>query len=299
MPRTQRLLITGLLLTLMGCEDPFIDPFVDGQHFTIWGYLSAFDEEHTIRVIPVRRFPEEINSPSDPQAEIDAEVTSMNLLTGKTVTWKHELVQLNDRTYGHVFRSSFLISPGGKYELSVTRSDGATSTAVATIPTGIEAEILPAEVRGDSVVQTIRWKDVPTAENIDVVYCAGPVGSRACSDGNDGGGLLIPYGASGTRNGNDWEVTVYLARDFRFLRDISRIPLETPLEVYTMQMRIRALDPTWTVFDDPEVFGQPGALHNVVNGFGYFGAIGFSTLDWLPDAEALAVLGVTPAPNDQ
>ena len=55
--RVASLMPVALCLSLGACEDPFIDPFVEGKHFTVYGYISPFESEHFVRVIAFRRFP--------------------------------------------------------------------------------------------------------------------------------------------------------------------------------------------------------------------------------------------------
>lgn len=288
-------LVVGVL-AIAGCEDPFIDPYKQGAFYTVWGYLSTFEDTHYVRVVPVRRFPETINRPGDPHAEIDAQVWSEDLQTGVIRIWRHELRRLDDGTYGHIFWTTFTVREGATYRLRVVRSDDVFSTAEITIPTGFDYEVLPARNVDGSVIQTIRWKDAPTPEHMDVVYCAGRVGSSACDDGADGGGFLVRYNTQGRRVGNDWEVDVDLSRDFEMLRSTARLDPDEPLELYSLQMRLNALDPGWRVLADPNAFAQPTALDNIVGGFGYWGAIGNSVADWFPESEAIEELLVTPAP---
>ncbi len=280
------------VLILIGCEDPFIDPFATGKHFTVYGYLSPFESEHVVRVVPVRRFPEDIEGPGEPQSEIDAVVETTNLATGQTVRWVHSLRRLDDGSFGHVFSAQFVVSRGTTYRLTVRRSDGAESVAETTVPHFTEAEALPATVSGDTVQQIIRWKGIPGVDDVNIIYCAAPVGVGACFDGADGGGLLIPYGPVGRRVGNDWEVPVELSRDFAFLRDIAGLSPELPLQLNSLQIRVLGLDEKWTVYDDPDVFAQPTSLNNVENGFGYWGSVGNGLFEWTPDESALAEMGI-------
>jgi hypothetical protein len=290
------LVVGAVGLFASGCDNASIDPFITGSHFTVWGFISPWADTQYVRVIPVRRFPEEIERPSDPHAEIDAKVTSTDVLTGRTVQWRHTLRRFEDGSYGHIFSASFSVRKKSRYILRVTRSDGAESVAETVVPSDHEVEILPSEVFGDSVVQTVRWKGVGTLEDMVITYCAGPLGIRACYDDSDGGGLPIAYGQAGRRVGNDWEVVVNLSKDFNLLRRISALPSDLTLGLYSLHMRINVLDAGWRVLADRDNFVQPGALHNVENGFGYWGSIGNSSLDWYPDAEGLAAIGVVAAP---
>ena len=289
-------LALAVVLLVSGCEDPFVDPFVSGRHFTVYGFLSPFESEHSVRVIPVRRFPEDIDARDAPQSEIDAEVTSTNLNTGQVTRWRHALLRLDDGSFGHVFSAGFIVERGITYRLTVSRSDGAQSVAETTVPAALTAEELPSEIRGDTVTQVIRWKNVPKVDDVNILYCAAPLGLTGCYDGDDGHGLLIAYGEVGRRVGNDWEVPVQLSRDLSFLREIAGLPQDDVLQLNSFQMRVLGLDDKWTIYDDPEEFAQPNALTNVENGFGYWGSVGNGLLEWVPDPAALDRLGLA-VPN--
>ena len=126
-------LLAGLLLGVAACDDPFIDPFDNDDHFfSIYGFIDVLTEQHVVRVIAVARTPEHIEDPD--AASIDASVTSTNLSTGLSQLWTHSVEQLDDGLYAHIFRASFLVQPQHSYRLRVRRSDGATTTAETTVP---------------------------------------------------------------------------------------------------------------------------------------------------------------------
>lgn len=283
-------LLTVVLL-LAGCEDPFIDPFVSGKHFTVYGYLNAFDVDHFVRVVPVRRTPEQIDNPNVPQAEIDAVVTSTDLSTNTEIRWTHTLQQFDDGTYGHVFSSRFVVHPGRRYRLTVRRSDGAESTAETTVPNLPEPEVDPATVTADSVSQVLHWIGAGTPQSIEVVYCAKPIGQISCS------GIPINYGRAGHRTSDGWDVPVKLSRDLPFVRQRLAYPDTVILVLADVEMRFTSLDRYWVVPPepiDPELFAQPAALNNVENGFGYWGSVARTNHSWIPDRRALESLGYVP-----
>ncbi len=282
---------------IAACDDPFVDPFDTGKHFTVYGYLSPLESDHYVRVIPVRRSPEHIDGPGADQSEIDAEVFSTNLSTDETVKWSHALTQLSDGSYGHVFSSHFVVNAGVTYRLTVRRSDGAESVAETNVPRNVTAEALPAVVAGDSIVQPIRLKNVPMIERLYVVYCASPVDGPICADDLDGKtGLIVIYlGRRGHRVGSDWEIGVQLSRDFQILRNVAHLEEGVPLVLKSLELRVTALDPAWIVTEDPEEFAQPYALNNVSNGFGYWGSLGVGEFEWVPDTNILDALGVSTA----
>ena len=278
-------------LFLAGCEDPFIDPFVEGKHFTVYGYLNSFEIDHFVRVVAVRRTPEDIPAPDAPHADIDAVVTSTNLTTNVTTRWTHTLQELDDGTYGHVFTSRFVVREGHRYRLVVQRSDGAESVAETTVP-NLQAPIaMPAQITSDSITQVLVWPDAGVPERIELVYCAKPVGGFGCDD------VLIDYGRTGKKTSSGWEVPIALGRDLLFVRRQLGFADEVVLELSNIDVRFTSLDSEWDAPQgefDPEVFGQPGALTNVENGFGFWGSLARSIRSWTPDPEALRALGYVP-----
>ena len=278
------------------CDDTFIDPFDnDGEFYTIYGYLDVLDAEHAVRVIPVTRFPERITSPTDDQATIDAVVTSTDLRTGETIRWRHSLEQLDDETYGHIFRGTFLVQPGRTYRLEVRRSDGATATAETTVPFISDAArftLDPIQISPDSVItQDVFLSGVPSPWNIESLYLMGdnfadvqffaPIQSR----------FYVSYGRSGERTADDgWSFRLTISEDqasvraeIDSLRNLGVYDPNSLLVLRSMGVRIRVLDANWDppegVFD-PEVLAQPGTLSNVENGHGFWGSIGVYTQEW-------------------
>lgn len=289
---TMMVVIAGLIgMFASGCDGPTIDPFIEGRHFTLYGFLHEFDNEHFVRVIAVRRSPEDIPTPTSPHAEIDGRVTSTNLTTGAQHVWSHSLVQFEDGRYGHVFRATFVVRKGHTYELVVERSDGVKSIAQTTVPNLNDWQVAPAEIRDDTTSQTITWMGVGTPDDISISYCAKPVGALRCPS------IVVPYGRSGRRIEEGWEVDVQLSRDLQFVRQQLGVDETLTLELASMDMLFTALDENWVLPEEPfdaEEFAQPGALTNVENGFGFWGSISRSGASWIPDAEALAVSGFVP-----
>ena len=79
-----------ILTILTACEDSFIDPFDNDQrYYTIYGYLDQGknfqNARHYVRIIPVTRRPEVIETPASPQADFDGRVFLTNLNTEVTL----------------------------------------------------------------------------------------------------------------------------------------------------------------------------------------------------------------------
>ena len=300
------ILLIGLLLATASCDDTAVDPFEnDSRFFTIYGYLDVLETEHSVRVIPITRFPERIESPSDDQATIDAVVTSTDLRTGQTIRWQHSLEKLSDDAYAHIFRASFLVQPGTPYRLEVRRSDGATATAETKVPFISDAarfRLDPAQVTPDSVItQDVYLSGVPSPWNIESLYLMGdnfagdefaPIQSR----------FYVSYGRSGERTDDEgWHVRLSISEDqasvraeIDSLRSLNVYDPNSLLVLRSMGVRIRVLDANWDPPEgefDPEVLAQPGTLSNVENGHGFWGSIGLYTQEWDVTDEFSMLLG--------
>ncbi|NNE47072.1 MAG: hypothetical protein HKN37_10475 [Rhodothermales bacterium] len=300
------LVILFLCATPVSCEmfeDTKIDPFEgQGAYFTMYGFLDATRVEQEIRISPVRRTPEVIRSPTDDNAFIDAAVTSTDLETGVSVVWRHELSQLSDGAYAHIFRSSQVPRPGRAYRIDVVRSDGKGSSATTVIPllTSL-SEPVRSQFREDSGIlfQDIALPGVTLAANIEVFY-----------DVTDGGvshffRVTRSYDAEGAGNGNGgWQFTLDLSRDAAFVRTVAEPVLGPRLSLNGMGVRVRWADEQWPLVDGPidiEILAQPGGLSNVENGFGFIGSIGDYLRFWdITDEAMRAALGLDgsdPAPR--
>jgi len=303
-------LSAGLLLAVAACDDAFIDPFDNNErYYTLYGYLDAIETEHAVRVIPVTRTPEHITSPTDDQATIDAVVTSTDLRTGQRITWRHTLEKLDDGTYGHIFRASFIVRPSNMYRLEVKRSDGKTATAetkVPYIPEAARFRVDPIEVTLDSVV-TQRWylTGVPSPWKIEGVYL---MGNDFRPPGAISHRFYVPYGRTGERIDDDtWHFTLNISEDqtqvreqlehFRSIGVFGR----SEEHLRAVGIRVRMLDANWDppegVFD-PEVLAQPGTLSNVENGYGFWGSIGLYVQEWEASFGFSWLLGYKGVPCD-
>lgn len=286
-------LLAGLLLVTASCDDTFIDPFDNNErYYTIYGFLDVRQTEHSVRIIPVTRFPERITSPLDDQATLDGVVTSTDLVTGETIIWRHTLEKLDDGTYGHIFRSSFLVQPGRRYRLEVKRSDGVTATAETKVPyisNSMYYELSPLEISADSsvVTQEVFIPNVPSLWNIQAVYL---MTNQSLEEGTLNGRFFVPYGRIGERTDDGgWRFTLTITEDQIPVREeITEFQRQgvysnTPIAMESMGVQIQMLDANWDPPEgafDPEVLAQPGTLSNVENGYGFWGSIGLFRQEW-------------------
>ncbi len=277
-----------VILSVAGCDSTDLDPFENNEkYFTVFGFLTERERNHAIRVIPLSRLAERIDSPSDPQASIDAVVTTTDLTTGSVVRWNHTLTRLTDGSYGHVFRASFMVRPARTYRLEITRNDGKITSAETDVPhlssTRVE-QLLPVIRPDSSVYQDLILPGINSPWDMEVAYWFPASGSP----------IRIPYGRMGiATDDGGWMVRVDIAGDMETLSVIRQQAVEN-LTWDAMGVRLQVMDAKWDppldIFD-PEVLSIPGTLSNVEKGYGFFGSIGLFQDDWPNSAELKAALG--------
>ncbi|MFT4604652.1 MAG: hypothetical protein ACI9W4_001385 [Rhodothermales bacterium] len=302
-----RPILLFLAFSTFACSDTTLDPFDnDERYFTVYGFLDELDQNHSVRVIPVTRTPELILAPTEDN-RIDAKVFSTDLTTGLVREWTHSLEQLDDDTYGHVFRSRFIVMPGRRYRLEVIRADDKMAWAETQIPTIPDAALFqkgPITFSPDSmqIRQQITIPRVASPWDINAIYLL-----NNQNDGQEpGGGALqafffVPYGRSGLRTADGaWSVTLDLTQDTETVRQIiadfraDGVYDQSPESVMSMGVQVRIMDGDWDpplgVFD-PEILAQPDVIGNVQYGFGHFGALGVFREEWPVNRALTLALG--------
>ena len=302
-----RLLVLFLALTATACSDTTLDPFDnDERYFTVYGFLDQMEEHHSVRVIPVSRNPELILAPTEDH-QIDARVFSTDLTTGFLREWAHSFEKLDDGTYGHIFRSRFLVMPGRRYRLEVIRADDKMAWAETRIPEIPDAALFergPITFSPDSsqIRQEIIIPRIASPWDIKAIYLMDNQNNAS----EPGGGILqarflVPYGRAGLRTPEGgWRVTLNLNQDTetvsQWIADYRADGVydQTPETVVAMGVQVRILDGAWDpphgVFD-PEVLAQPNLIGNVQNGYGHFGGMGVYRQEWPIDRTTAKSLG--------
>ncbi|MDX1739947.1 MAG: hypothetical protein R3178_01585 [Rhodothermales bacterium] len=290
------LMMAGLVATTAGCElfeETDIDPFESqDKYFTVYGYLDATRIEQELRVIPVRRTPEVILSPTDRNAFIDASVWSTDLETGTTVQWRHSLEQLENETFGHIFRATLAPRAGRTYRIEIVRADGQSSTATTTIPvlSSISQPVSGSVDRQPGAIsQSVVLPGVTWAERLEVLYWM--------SDGGRGQlRVTRDYSGRGMQDGQGgWTFTLDLTKDANDVRREAEPILGDVLFWNSLEVRARWVDENWPVVEGPidvDVMAQPGGYTNVENGFGFVGGVGEYVRLWdVDDGTLKADLG--------
>ncbi len=284
-------LLAGVLLA--SCENSFIDPFAnEDKYFTLYGYLDESKNFqpgtlHAVRVVPITRSSPVIEDPEAPNAEIDAEVFSIDLDTGQEIRWGHTLEELADGTYGHVFQTRFFVEAGTTYRLEVRRSDGIVARAETRVPTTTSITPVAQEpVVTDGVMrQDVLLPGVRSLWGVEIVYQIGdPICFRASP-------ARVSYGRTGMSSEAGWRLTVNLTED---VRELEQRLESSDWRICSIDIRTLVMDAAWAppgeVFD-PETLALPGSLSNVDNGYGFFGSLGLLQAGWPFSESNSALLG--------
>ena len=292
-------LLTALLLT--ACDDTFIDPFDnDARYYTVYGFIDAQERQQQIRIVPVTRTPERITDPDGANGELDAKVTTTDLVSGEVTTWTHSLEPLADGTYAHIYRARFLVRPGRTYRLVIERSDGKQTVAETTVPLFsrdnlITLDTLQFSPDSSTIDVNVIIDDIVSPWEIDSFYL---FTNQSVNEGTLNGRFFVPQGRRGDRTSDGWRMTLDLTQDVAVAAaeiDSFRqagVYSNTPQIIEAMGIQVRMLDNAWDppegIFD-PEVLAQPDVLSNVENGYGFFGSVGWYRQEWgvSPDFSAL------------
>ncbi len=271
------------LIGLNGCDDALIDPFNnDDRYYTIYGFLDQGknfqDAIHAVRIIPVTRRPENIETPDAPQANFDGRVFLTDLNTDQTLEMEHTLEEFSPGKYGHIFRKRVFILSNHKYRLEVVRSDDIVTYAETHVPsvTGIRTIQQAPQVNSDSTVvsQDILLSDVAAIWKIDLIYYTG---SSSCFSSAQN---RVSYGRSGAPTSDGWALQLNFTEDLRILEDRLQVPA---LFVCAIGIRAQIMDDQWTLPEGEINYDElslPNVQTNVVNGYGFFGSTSEYAFDW-------------------
>lgn len=281
-------LLYGISLGLSACSSDFVDPFENEErYFTVYGYIDARQITHRIRVIPVTRHQAIIRHPSDIQAALDAEVTLTDISSGEVVEWVYSLEELNDGTFAHVFTTEYIITPGRRYRLDVTRSDGVRAwaiTEVPHIPDSTFYNLGPVDFSSDStdVSQEIRVPGAINPWRFEAIYIWSGDGFNRR--------VFVPYGRRGQEEGTNWVTNMSLSEDQQAVQETIRESMiagnirdDTQLILTGAGLRMTMLDADWLLPDDDLLLDEtvlPSTTTNINNGYGFFGSIGSYIQEW-------------------
>ena len=299
---SMRVLVAGALIFLAARCDQSIDPIVgEDRPFTLWGFLDANADTQRVRVFSI-----EERLGTDRKGPIDAEVFSTRVGSGESIQWTDEEVLFPDSSVGHVFFAPFQAEFEETYQLSVRRSDGATSTVEVTIPPKVRVELVDAPDR--IIVPVIIHGKPPSLVGVNVLYDAAtippanpwPPGTPAVP--GHPLAVTVPYGEPEEVTPNEIIYEVNLRTDFEIVQNTYTLNCLSPdhIGLRRIKFQFMAADEQWIPPGgsfDPNILVEPGTFSNVENGYGFFGG-GYTVSEgWLPTLVVQRAVGFrTTAP---
>ncbi len=270
-------------LFTMGCEESVNTRLEIDRPFSVWGLINPKADTHAVRVFEIENTIRLVRP--DP---LDAVVTTILMQTGERQAWQDSVIQLPGGAYRHVYWAAFEATAGDTYRLDVTRSDGATSSAITTVPPPVSLEVLEADTtRVREVIQPLFIHGAPpNMPRIDVEYRLfgiHPGGSRLISKD-----VVIPYAGKPVQKEGGWLLEIDLMADFGVIFQVFDDDGELSTEIIDLQeieVRFHIGDEDWVspvgVFD-AEFLVEPGVFSNIENGFGFFGSAYVESIRFYP-----------------
>lgn len=286
--------VLGLAALLAGCETN-VDPFTEARRpFTIWGYLEAQADTQFVRVFPIEK-----RIGMDRSGPIDARVVSTDLTTGEQRVWTDSVITFGPGNVGHVFWSEFRPQSGRRYRLEVSRSDGEMSHAEVRVPAPLEVTLpdsptdfkIPVRILGEDlnlVGLGVKYVGVPA-------FPANPWPAGTPSPP----AIVFPVKISYFEKLQPISGGLYFQIDMKedylaIQEEYQRNCLPKDMVLQRMEFEFLSANDAWTppggIFD-PEVVVEPGAMSNVENGLGFFGAAQSVSVRWFPPADVLRKAG--------
>ena len=253
--------VLGATLLMAGCETSFEAFEAGDQPFSLYGYLDSAADTQFIRVSPLR------DSLFTRATPLDATLTLEHLASGQTSVWRDSLFRFRGGGLAHNFWSTEDVEPGGTYRMTITRPDGAASTALVQLPPDFPTptiSILPfapdvyittigverlAEIR-----MTYHLRDVQTGRRTTL--------PRSFLD------RLRPFSEANVEGWSLQFIPDEVLADVQTLRGPG-------LEVLSIDLFIAAAGPDWPDLEgiDLETLALPETVTNVEGGVGYVGGI--------------------------
>lgn len=287
LPLVALLATLGVLLT--GCDDE-VNPFVESERFfTVFGALDMQADTQFVRVTPIDQvLIDTIEAP------LAVTVRSEDLMTGVEHVWRDSVIRFEDGSIGHIFYTPLRVQPGHRYRFEVIRDgDAATTAAETTVPALPEATLENVRITGNLVRQAINWQGIQQEPvRIRTVY-------RFQESNASFKDIAVLYETSATSTQIDL-IDGVLRVDVDYSGDKSDVLEEINLALNPIFLgvaqEVTVLDedyvPPGGTFD-PDVLVQPGVFSNVENGFGFLGAVGRFSTEWVLPKSAADALNYT------
>ena len=279
------------LLYASGCSDA-VDPTVGtDQVFSLYGYLNPAIDRQALRVAPILS----TIDATAPEA-LDAVVTSTEVGSGQTVTWRDSVVTYRDGSIGHIFVADYTPTPGATVAVDVAASDGRTARVEVEVPPLARAAIgQPFNVDG-LTTYPVTVRDVPRVIGGTLRLSVTGVPTAPA----DTTVLEIPIREFDIRQeGAEWVVVVpFLQATQAYLQRVNLFGVG--LRLIEAEFGAFVANDAWALppggFDEEAII-EPGTFSNVTGGFGFVGAGYESPVRWVPAPGTLARAGFS-VPGD-
>jgi len=280
---------------MLSACDTEVDPILgEDRPFSLYGYLTPASPIQAVRVFPVTSDLERVIP-----GELDALFVSENLTTGEQVTWTDSLVTLPTGELRHVFYAPFRAAYEHEYRLTVTRSDGAQSSATVQVPPLISFSIVPPAVRQFELNAPLHLSAAPAfALSAYVEYKAStiPLATDCYTPPPILHDVRIPHDVDESRR-NGWRFLVKMKQDFGEVeRSFERNNILPDDRIFLHRIRfvVNVTNAEWEPPGgefDIDALAEPGVFSNVENGFGFIGAGYPAEVSWRPETAALESIG--------
>ena len=288
---TSFILTLIVAVSLLGCDES-INPILEtNRQFTLFGTLDMAADTQFVRVIEIRP------TLTTPAEKLDATFTSRRLDSQEQHVWKDSVHTFEDGSVGHIFYAPVRVLAGKTYQVDVEKPDSdIVTTATTQVPYSLKPSVQVEKVFRILTTQLVASQQVLwwslEEEPYDIVQWY----RFFLFDGYRFVDIRLNHRprsqASRTHQGF-WETTVDLVRDRDSLL-VSHPRMFVRGHLVGLGMTITVLDdkfkPPGDVFT-AAALGQPGTLSNVTNGFGYVGAVGRFSAEWLIQDTTATALG--------
>lgn len=282
--------VLTLALIGSGCDDS-VNPILESNRkITLFATLDMNADTQFVRVVPIRGT---IIEEFDPTRYW---LRSTDLDNGSVVEWEDSLITFDNGAKGLVFYANLRVVPGHSYRIESAEMDSDIITSALTnippIPqatVGQETVTRTITPQGFLLVgeQTIQWSNLER-EPLDVQRWYRFL-RTSVSPFRD---FRYPFPQVGEYDNGTLTFELDLDNDLTVLRDSIDLPRMAFVGMgMTVTVLNREFVPPGGVFD-PEVLVQPGTLSNVENGFGFIGAVGRFSVEWVLDDDNVRLLGM-------
>lgn len=280
-----------------GCEEDVV--MVEGTErpFTMYGVLNPRSDTQFVHVFPV----EQTLTPT-PEARLDVQFTSTDVVDGTQRVWSDSLVQDSLGLSYHVFWIPERVAHEHTYRLQIERTNGEKSEVEVTVPPSVSPRLEPPITGSNVRLPVLLLGEAPQILKPEIYIWAAaiigytPTGSPIYQDQQ----ILLSGEVPLSRIEGGWRLSVNLKEGFTaayqyFNQTISETVLRrNGIELWLISLELIVANEEWDppggVFD-PLIMVHPEIMNNVRNGFGFVGGGYRIRHQWKPAPEVAGAAG--------